>query len=336
MADESNLTVNQISKAGKIWGGFLFIFFTVLAIVFLFAFWPDKLPQTNENSSSLYSYKLFKIHLLQDTICSDSIYQVKVLITDTAKNKLKNDSTDTSQRTTTSATAKSNYKLENRDKMICRYIGLSHQTTENTIELNTIFLILVAITGFLGNMVHVATSFTTFIGNNDFKKSWTLWYVVKPFTAAALAIILYFVIRAGFLNYSADAKNISLYGVLAFSALAGLFTDTATLKLKEVFETLFRPKDDRTGKTSSLKIDGVVPDKLQPGINHLSIRGSGLTTKKLTIRINNQEVTNTNVQDTAIDFTYTLGTGITSQSKIPISVVDETNTEIFKWQLSVQ
>jgi len=116
------------------------------------------------------------------------------------------------------------------------------------IHINTVLLILVALGGFAGNMIHIATSFVTFIGDKKFERSWILWYCVKPFTAAALALGFYFVFRGGFLNTSAEAPNINLYGVMTIAILTGLFTDTATLKMKEVFEVLFKPKDEREGK----------------------------------------------------------------------------------------
>jgi hypothetical protein len=97
-------------------------------------------------------------------------------------------------------------------------------------------------------MIYIATSFTTFVGAGKFKKSWILWYCVKPFTAAALALGMYFVFRGGFLNMSDDSTNINLYGVMTLSILTGLFTDRATLKLKEVFDVLLKPSEERPNK----------------------------------------------------------------------------------------
>ena len=48
-----------------------------------------------------------------------------------------------------------------------------------------------------------------------------------------------------------NAADLNVYGILTMSALAGLFSDRATLKLKEVFETLFKPKDERSDKLKS-------------------------------------------------------------------------------------
>src|ERR1019366_9213395 len=44
------------------------------------------------------------------------------------------------------------------------------------INLNVLLLELVAAAGFLGNMIYISISFTTFVGAGMFKKSWLLWY----------------------------------------------------------------------------------------------------------------------------------------------------------------
>jgi len=181
-------------------------------------------------------------------------------------------------------------------------------------HLNTILLLLVALMGFLGNMVHIATSFTTFVGMGTFQRNWVLWYFVKPFTAAGLAIIVYFIIRAGFLSYGSGASSVSLYGILALSALAGLFTDSATLKLKEVFEVIFKPKDERTGKLEGdgLSISAISPDPIPAtGVSMLTITGKNLNTAGLKITIDGAAVTPvTNTAD-KLEIKYTPAAGAT-------------------------
>jgi hypothetical protein len=124
---------------------------------------------------------------------------------------------------------------------------------EHTIQFNTLMLLLVATAGFLGNMIHIASSFTTFIGSNQFKRSWILWYCVKPFTASALALVIYFAFRAGFLNSNDPGNTLNIYGIMTVSALSGLFTDTATQKMKEVFEVIFKPKETRPDSLEDTK-----------------------------------------------------------------------------------
>jgi hypothetical protein len=354
---EFNLTGNEITREGKIWGGVFFIFFTTAAIFLLFAFWPDKVPDIKDyKTTGKYTFELFKIRLINDTMCCDSITKRKAQHNVPSVEKTKdslNKKDDSTKKADSAKLANSNAvqqkKPENNsakdiqpssktDTVICKHqddCGVIDCC--DTIDLNTIFLILVAICGFLGNMIHVATSFTTFVGNENFKRSWTLWYVVKPFTASALAIIIYFIIRAGFLSYGSDARSVSLYGILALSALAGLFTDIATLKLKEIFETIFRPKDERDGKLTPFSIDdNVVPSLLSKGDNNISLTGKGLDSK-LTIKMDYKDaIPDLKTTASSISFNYKVEDNIASGTKITLSVFDESGKEIFKKQLTVK
>ena len=59
---------------------------------------------------------------------------------------------------------------------------------------------LVVIVGALGSFIHSATSFADYVGNRKFVESWTWWYLLRPFVGSALALALYFVVRAGLLG----------------------------------------------------------------------------------------------------------------------------------------
>ena len=104
----------------------------------------------------------------------------------------------------------------------------------------TRYLLIVAVAGALGSYIHLATSFADFLGNRRLFWSWGWWYVLRPFIGVALAIILYFVVRAGLISGTSDAKTLNAYGVAAIAGMAGMFSKQATDKLREVFENLFR------------------------------------------------------------------------------------------------
>lgn len=130
-----------------------------------------------------------------------------------------------------------------------------------TIHLNTIMFFLVALSGFLGSMIHLSSSLTNYIGAGELKSNWLPWYFVKPFTAMGVALVFYFVIKAGLLSLD-SGEEINLFGVVVLSALAGLFTDKATIKLEEIFTTIFKPQDAR-------------PDKLDKNLNTLDADAIG-------------------------------------------------------------
>jgi len=102
------------------------------------------------------------------------------------------------------------------------------------------FLCLVAAAGALGSYIHLATSFADYLGNRQFVRSWTWWYVLRPFMGSALALIIYFAVRGGLIAGTSGASELSPYGVAAIAGLAGMFSKQATDKLREVFENLFK------------------------------------------------------------------------------------------------
>ncbi|WP_436516301.1 hypothetical protein [Ekhidna sp. To15] len=109
-------------------------------------------------------------------------------------------------------------------------------------------ILLVILSGFLGSYVHITTSFSNFVGNGKFEASWMWWYILRPIVGMTLALIFYLVFRGGLFAGDTSATDLNLYGVLTISALSGLFSDRATLKLAEIYDSLFKPDDRREGK----------------------------------------------------------------------------------------
>jgi len=114
------------------------------------------------------------------------------------------------------------------------------------------FLSLVAVAGALGSYVHLATSFADYLGNRQFRKSWSWWYILRPFIGSSLALIIYFAVRGGLVAGTTGAADLSPYGVTALAGLAGMFSKDASDKMKEVFENLF--KTDKPPRADPLKL----------------------------------------------------------------------------------
>jgi len=141
---------------------------------------------------------------------------------------------------------------------------------------------LVIIAGILGSFVHGATSLADYIGNENFNKSWTWFYLLRPAIGMALALVFYFVIRGGFLTTSGGAKDINPYGIAALACLVGMFSKQATDKLSEVFSTLFRaaPGEGDEKRKGSLKpepitVTGVTPPAVAAGSTNQDITVTG-------------------------------------------------------------
>lgn len=107
------------------------------------------------------------------------------------------------------------------------------------VYLETRLLLLVMLAGALGSSMHSLRSLYWYTGNRMMVWSWVAFYLLLPLTGAMLATIFYFVVRGGFFSSQASFDTTSPFGFAALSALVGLFSPQATLKLKEVAETIF-------------------------------------------------------------------------------------------------
>jgi hypothetical protein len=135
---------------------------------------------------------------------------------------------------------------------------------------SALFLIVV-LAGALGAFLHVATSFSDYVGNRRLMHSWTWFYVLRPLVGAALAVLFYFAILGGLFT-SQGTSALNPYGIAALSALVGLFSKQATNKLEQIFDTAFAvgkgrgddARDDSIGNPTPT-IVGVSPPRLTRG-----------------------------------------------------------------------
>ena len=159
---------------------------------------------------------------------------------------------------------------------------------------NTALIILAAVVGGLGAFVHAATSIADYLGNRRFVASWTPWYVVRLPIGAFLAVLFYFVVRAGFFGTDAGSADVNPFGIAALAGLAGLFSKQATDKLRETFETLFKvdpargdaERGDSLGNPKPV-LREVKPNEAHAGSAALPIRllGRGFV-KESVVRVN--------------------------------------------------
>ncbi|MEO3403492.1 hypothetical protein AAFN85_06295 [Mucilaginibacter sp. CAU 1740] len=339
-AEVTNPGVNEITSNGKIFAGALLILFILSAATIVVAFWPDKLPPSGKLAK--YHYKAFNITLLDScqlkSSCKSSSYD-SLVVKNAGTLVAKKDTAklDSNKKKLAAQKLLAKQLLQKADSVKKRNCPSAKATIDinDTIDFNTIILILVAAAGFLGNMIHIATSFTTFVGSGQFKKSWVLWYFVKPFTASALAMIMYFVFRAGFLSSSDPGNNLNIYGVMSIAAFVGLFTDAATEKLKEVFKTMFNTKDDRPDKIKpdvKVSITAVTPEKISvTNPNDLIVTGENLDKKKLNISINNKAIPTGDIviTDKLLHVKYTVPAADAALTTFTLLITDETGKEIF-------
>lgn len=102
-------------------------------------------------------------------------------------------------------------------------------------------LAVVVFTGALGGQIHALRSFASYVGNRKLKVSWLVRYFLTPFVAASLALVFYFVMRAGFFPANSTAQNMNVYGFAGLAGLVGLFSTMAVNKLRRMVIELLGP-----------------------------------------------------------------------------------------------
>jgi len=105
---------------------------------------------------------------------------------------------------------------------------------------------MVILLGALGGFLYLASSMATYVGNRQLLRSWIVYYILIPFQGAALAPLIYLLLRVGVLNPANPTssgrpmESLNLMGIYAFAALTGLFSKQAIEMLADVFATIFK------------------------------------------------------------------------------------------------
>jgi hypothetical protein len=110
-------------------------------------------------------------------------------------------------------------------------------------ELRLIIIALFA--GGLGALISTGLSFASYLGARRLDQWYTVWYILRPPVGMALALLTYFLLRAGLLNPGASVNQVSPYGVAAIGGLMGMFIKEATDKLKDVATALFKSDENQ-------------------------------------------------------------------------------------------
>ena len=132
------------------------------------------------------------------------------------------------------------------------------------------------------------------------------------------------------------SASINLFGVVTMAILAGLFTDRATLKLKELFDVLLRPREERP---HSLKDDDEHPEQdaaaagtkavvtnvaaqpLQVGVPAtVTITGKNLQDPKVEVSIEDTVIQNVQRSADTITFSYTLPEAFQGREQVTLTV----------------
>jgi len=105
-------------------------------------------------------------------------------------------------------------------------------------------LLMIAPMGALGGCLHWISGLVIYVGNRQFLRSWIAYYLLMPIEGAALAVIIYLLLRAGILTPAATGGQVTATlnttGLYAFAGLTGIYSKQALQALGEVFNVLFK------------------------------------------------------------------------------------------------
>jgi len=309
MADSQDQTVvatvqeAPLSPREKFWVGFLLISFTLISLFMIIGYWPDRIAPLEGRT---YTFTMFHVELIKAPGDDNGTTpQAKHDVVPTqqpaasqpaAAKPLTDQQKDSAAKAVAAKTA---------PKPAVNKTAVKPAETKDegdTIQLNSLLLILVALGGFLGNMVNIGPLFTTFVGIAQFKRSWILWYIIKPFTAAGLALFVYFALNSD----PGTSATLNLNTIMATATLTGLFTDLAMLRLRKFFEAAVNQVDRGTGgttadgrqskpappaKPASVDVDKIKPAKIDPkNPNAIEIPGENLNKDDVIVTIDGKPV----------------------------------------------
>src|SRR5579883_1063932 len=107
------------------------------------------------------------------------------------------------------------------------------------------FIYLVVIASAIGSFIAVATSFTTYLGNQRLYTRWIWWYILRLPIGIALAVLSYFAVRGGSFTTNASEADVNPFGVAALGGFVGMFSERAADKLQDVFVQLLDCSRDK-------------------------------------------------------------------------------------------
>ncbi|HYH79382.1 MAG TPA: hypothetical protein VEX86_06285 [Longimicrobium sp.] len=179
------------------------------------------------------------------------------------------------------------------------------------IEYGQVVILAVIAAGALGGCIHVASSFSDYVGNAKYKASWEWWYLLRPFVGSALAMVFYFLIRGRMfsLDAGAPATAPNFYAAAGVAFLVGMFSKQASDKLDDLFDTLFKSDKDAQ-RADGLEekapvLNTVTPSEVPAGSPALAVVLAGSNLKDAKLKVNDADHAVTATADGELKFTFT-------------------------------
>jgi hypothetical protein len=207
-----------------------------IAMSGLFSLWPSVSPPTKDFNSKLDSVLVVqkkKIDSLQTLSSTPNAKQAQATQSATTVVRGARSDTTTGRKAAVDTAKATAAQKDSTSTLARRVFG------EPGHELQYLLLALCA--GVLGGAARSLSSLVMYRASRKLFKSWTLWYFSQPIMGGMFAVIALALLKAGLLGNS-GVETFSPAGIVAFSAMVGLFIDEFTNKLSELFKTLFATK----------------------------------------------------------------------------------------------
>ncbi len=131
--------------------------------------------------------------------------------------------------------------------------------------------IIVILAGTLGGSFVPYRSFNSFLGRRKLIMSWDSFYLFRPIQGSIMGLISYVLIRSGIYAGvpGASIADANLFVVAAGALVAGLYSDELYSKFHEVFDLLFKVKDQKGDTIEAVQkypaiVQKIIDDSLLP------------------------------------------------------------------------
>jgi hypothetical protein len=235
--NDSTLVTEVIIPMGKFWSRFLALWFTIIGLYSIYI-----VTLCMPYAESDYDKQMAKIKTM------DSLSSIYVVV-------LQNPKSDSNQKGEALKWLAKNYNVAQISSAISQpnlKDGSLFISQLNITKPSQLVYIIVFFSGALGGCIHGLASLVTYRGRRRLFRSWVQWYLIKPLMSAFVGFTFIIILQTGLLssNQEPSPENTNLMGLISIALLAGLAAETATDKLRSIFEAAFG-KDSKKNAESA-------------------------------------------------------------------------------------
>jgi hypothetical protein len=161
------------------------------------------------------------------------------------------------------------------------------------------------------------------MGLGKFDNRWIPWYFLRFPIGIGLALLVYLIIRGGFLTGSISqgssaASTVNPFGIAAIAALTGMFSREAVGQLDGIFASMFGKKDS-TAKPAPVIADATIKKDAATASWLVNVKGTGFDDKAAMLLIGQKEIVPSSRKPTELTATLSaaeVGTATTLNVKV--------------------